>query len=39
VRRGEDGEETTYFLAMAFHADNVVGVLVADKKFKFGSAI
>jgi hypothetical protein len=39
VRRGKDGEETTNFFAMAFHADNVVSVLVADKKFKFRSAV
>jgi hypothetical protein len=39
ARRGKDGEETAHFFAMAFHADHIICMLVADEKFKFSSAV
>jgi len=36
---GEDGEQTTDFFTVAFCAYYIIGMLMADEKFKFGFAI
>jgi hypothetical protein len=35
----ENGEQAAHMLAVTFHADNIVGVLVTDQHFKFRFAI